>query len=109
MFGGQYQEYSRKVPRFLGRSAFKIFRLPKELSVTEYIVEAALLIPFVLWFAETLVGVVWGTNFVRTYWFPIAYFLPVHIGVAISFVLLFPVAVAVFIKWYTAKRRDKSK
>ena len=104
-FPEDFQEYSRKVPRFLGRGVFKIFRLPKELSVTDYIVEAALLIPFVLWFTEAFAGAVWGTNLVSKYWFPIAYALPVHIGVVISFVLLCPVVVVAVIKWVIRKNK----
>jgi methanethiol S-methyltransferase len=104
-FEDQYQEYSHKVPRFLGRNTFKIFRLPRKLTVTEYIVEAALLIPFAVWFAEALVGLVWGTAFVRAYWLSIAYVLPVHIGVIISLVLLFPVGVAALVKWYIVKNK----
>jgi len=109
MFGSKYQEYGQKVPRFIGRNTFKIFNLPKKLTLTEHIVEAALLIPFVLWFAEALAGVVWGTNFVTTYWFPIAYALPVHIGVVISFVLLFPVVAVALIKWYITKKKKLEK
>jgi hypothetical protein len=69
-------------------------------------VEAALLIPFVLWFAEALAGLVLGANFVATYWFPIAYALPVHIGVVISFVLLLLVVIVAFIKWLIAKKNQ---
>ncbi len=97
-FKEQYQEYSHKAPRFLGRNALKIFRLPRKLSVTECIVEAAVLIPFVLWFGEALLGAVGGTAVVRAYWFPIAYVLPIHIGVIISFVLLFPAGVEALLK-----------
>jgi hypothetical protein len=71
-FDAQYQEYSRKVPRFLGKDALKISRLPKKLSDTEYLVEAALLIPFVLWLAEALAGTALGAAILRAYWFPIA-------------------------------------
>lgn len=108
-FGRQYREYSNKVPRFLGRKALKIFRLPGKLSITEYIVEAALLIPFVLWFAEALVGALWGTAFVIAYWFPIAYVLPVHIGVVFSFILLFSVVVAALVKRHIAKKKTFRK
>jgi Phospholipid methyltransferase len=107
-FEGQYQNYSGKVPRFLGRNVLKIFRLPRKLTVTEYVVEAALLIPFVLWFAEAVVGLLWGTAFVRTYWLPIAYVFPVHIGVVISFALLFPVGIATIIRRYSSKKHSKS-
>ena len=105
-FDKQYREYTHRVPRFLGREAFKIFQLPKELSFTEGLVEAALIIPFILWFAEALVGVVAGTVFVRTYWFPIAYALPIHIGVVISLLLLLPIFLGL-IKHYISKKRVK--
>lgn len=104
-FGQQYQDYSRKVPRFLGKNTLKIFRLPRKLTATEYIVEAALLIPFVLWFAEAVAGLILGTDSVRIYWLPIAYVLPVHIGVIISFILLFPVSIMALVKWYFAKKK----
>ena len=109
-FEAQYQEYSQRVPRFLGKNGLKIFRLPRKLSVTEYIVEAALLTPFVLWFAEALVGAVWGAAFVRAYWFPIAYVVPIHIGVIISLVLLIPVGVTELVKLYIKRIRiDQNK
>jgi hypothetical protein len=104
-FDAQYQEYSRKVPRFLGKDALKIFRLPKKLSVTEYLVVAALLIPFVLWLAEALAGMVMGAAILRAYWFPIAYLLPIHIGVIISLVLLVSVGTAELVKSLTKKRK----
>jgi len=106
-FEAQYAEYSRKVPRFLGRNTFKIFRLPRKLNVAEKIVVAALLIPFILWFAESVASVILGSNWVRAYWFPIAYVLPVHIGVIISLVLLFPVGIAVPVKWFIGKNKKK--
>jgi len=84
----QYSEYSSKVPRFLGRNILRIFRLPSGLNTVESLVEVALLLPFVLWFAEALAGIVFGANLVRTYWFPIAYVLPVHIGVIFSLAIL---------------------
>ncbi len=104
-FDEQYQQYSRKVPRFLGRNTLKIFRLPRGLSLTESLFEAALLIPFVLWLAEPVVGVIGGTEIVRTYWLPIAYVFPVHIGVVISLALLLPIGVTALYKWYIAKRK----
>lgn len=93
------------MPRFLGRNTLKIFRLPRKLTITEYIVEAALLFPFVLWFAEALVGLMWGSAFVRTYWLPVAYVLPVHIGVVISLALLLPIGAAALFRWYVVKRK----
>jgi hypothetical protein len=83
----EYCEYAAKVPRFIGSKTYKIFRLPAELTLAERIVEAALLIPFILWFAEAVVGIVVGVDVVRTYWLPIAYVLPVYIGVVIALVL----------------------
>lgn len=103
-FASEYKEYSEKTPRFIGSKTYKVFNLPKRLTATEYIVEVALLIPFVLWFAEALLGLIWGSDFVLAYWFPIAYALPVHIGVVISFVLLFPVALAALFKWAASKK-----
>jgi hypothetical protein len=103
-FREQYREYSKKVPRFLGRNTLKIFRLPTGLTITEVIVEAALLIPFVLWFAEALLGAVAGFAFVMSYWYPIAYVLPIHIGVVISLVLLFTVTLTLA-KQYISKRK----
>jgi hypothetical protein len=90
----------------LGRNTLKVFRLPTGLNITEVIVEAALLIPFVLWFAEALLGAVAGSAFVTSYWFPMAYVLPIHIGVVISLVLLFPVTLAL-VQQYIAKRKRK--
>jgi methanethiol S-methyltransferase len=101
----QFVEYISKCPRFLGRNTFKIFRLPKKLSITENIVVAAFLIPFILWFAEAAAGIALGTNWIRVHWFPIAYFLPVHIGVIISLVLLFPVGILTIAKWYVNKNK----
>jgi hypothetical protein len=106
IFGEQYREYRQRVPRFLGRNTLKVFRLPTGLNITEVIVEAALLIPFVLWFAEALLGAVAGSAFVTSYWFPMAYVLPIHIGVVISLVLLFPVTLAL-VQQYIAKRKRK--
>jgi len=105
-FETQYREYSHKVPRFMGRDTLKIFRLPRGLSSSERTVAVALLIPFVLWFAEALLGAIAGSDFVRIYWFPIAYALPIHIGVVISIVLLLPVALAQ-VKQYIPKRNVK--
>jgi protein-S-isoprenylcysteine O-methyltransferase Ste14 len=104
-FGVEYQEYSHKTPKFLGRKSFRIFTLPKGLNFTERIVEVALLIPFILWFAECIPGIIFGTNIVRTYWFPIAYAFQVYIGVVISFILLIPVTLVTFVKWYLKKRK----
>jgi len=101
----QYQEYSSKVPRFLGRDALKIFRLPRKLSATEYLVEGALLVPFVLWLAEALAGAVWGAAVLRAYWFPIAYVLPIHIGVIVSLFLLVSVGASELVKSLTKKEK----
>ncbi len=103
-FGDQYKEYSRNVPRFLGKNAFKIFRLPRKLSTTELIVEAAFIIPFALWFAEALAAALWGTSFVRAYWFPIAYVLPIHLGVVVSFSLLISDGIAEIVKRYVINK-----
>jgi hypothetical protein len=105
MFEEKYVEYSKNVPRFLGgRSTLKIFRLPTGLTLIEVIVEAALLTPFIFWFAEALLGVVAGSAFVESYWYPIAYILPIHIGVVISLALLFTVTLAL-VKQYISKRK----
>jgi len=104
-FDAQFQEYSRKVPRFLGKNTLKIFRLPRRLTATEYLVEVSLLIPFILWLAEALAGAIWGAAFIRVHWFSIAYVLPIHIGVIISLVLLVSVGVAEVVKSYIAKNR----
>jgi hypothetical protein len=103
-FPEQYPLYSRKVPRFLDRNALKIFQLPRGLSVTESLFAAALLIPFVLWLVEAVLGALGGASFARTYWFPIAYVVPVHIGIVISLALLIPLGVAALYKWYIAKK-----
>lgn len=96
-YENQYSEYSSKVPRFFGRNLFRIFRLPSGLSILEYLTEVAVLIPFVLWFAEALTGIIVGTNLVRTYWFPIAYVFPVHIGVVFSLAILLFVAMVTLV------------
>ena len=102
-FKVEYSKYSHKVPRFLGRDGLKIFRLPKGLSVTERIVEAALLIPFALWFAEALLGVVVGTAFVSLL-VSHRICLPIHLGVVISIALFFPVAIAAAKQYLTKKK-----
>lgn len=94
-FGDQYRDYAKEVPRFVGRDLFRTFRLPRGLNLTEKVVEVALLIPFILWFAEALVS--WGLgmeNLVNSYWMPIAYWLPVHIGVVVSSGLLIAAGLA---------------
>jgi protein-S-isoprenylcysteine O-methyltransferase Ste14 len=53
-FKDAYQRYAEKVPRFFGRKTFKIFRLPRGLNLTEKTVVLALLVPFILWFLESL-------------------------------------------------------
>ncbi len=86
-FGATYGEYAQRVPRFFGSSTYKIFWLPKDLTLSESLVEAALLIPFVLWFAEALATGIVGDAMVRSHWFPIAYLFPVHIGIVVAVVL----------------------
>jgi hypothetical protein len=107
-FGNTYNEYARRVPMFLGRKTYKIFQLPRKPTITEGIVEVALLIPFILWFAEALAGVLVGVAFVRSYWLPIAYALPVHIGVVISVVLLVPVSIVALFKWFLGRKEKTS-
>ncbi len=97
-FGERYHQYASRVPRFLGRQTYKVFRLPSRLNLTERVVEAALLIPFILWFGESVAGIAVGADLVRTYWFPIAYLIPVHIGVVISLVLFSAAGVASLVK-----------
>ncbi|MGD0645021.1 MAG: isoprenylcysteine carboxylmethyltransferase family protein [Candidatus Bathyarchaeia archaeon] len=106
-FKDTYPNYAEKVPRFAGKSLFKIFRLPRTLSLTEKAVVLAFLVPFVLWFAESVLAVFMGDTFVRTYWFPIAYILPIHIGVVISMVLLFSIGVVTVFKSYVKRRKNK--
>jgi uncharacterized protein YacL len=87
-FGESYSEYTRKVPRFVGRETLKIFRLPRLLNFTEVLVTAAIIIPFFVWFAEAVAA--WGLgmeSLVSSYWMPVAYLLPIHIGVVISLIL----------------------
>ncbi len=97
-FKDTYQTYAQKVPKFLGRESFKIFRLPKNLSLMEKTVVIALLLPFILWFGESLLGLFAGEAFVRAYWLPIAYVLPIHIGVVISIILLVPASLITVFK-----------
>lgn len=104
-FKDSYRDYTAKVPRFVGRSFLKIFRLPKGLNATEKTVEVALLVPFLLWFSESLVALLGTETLVREYWFPIAYWLPIHIGVVISVVLLVAISAATAIKGYVEKRK----
>jgi hypothetical protein len=91
-YGETYLRYARKVPRFIGKKFFKIFSLPRNLKWTEKAVAYTFLIPFILWFSESLLALLAGEAFVRAYWFPIAYFFPIHIGVVISFCLLYQLA-----------------
>ncbi len=103
-FGDTYSEYARHAPRFFGSNTYKIFWLPKDLTLSESFVEAALFIPFVLWFAEALATSLVGDVVVRNFWFPIAYVLPVHIGIVVA-VVLFVVAglVSVFTRYSKTK------
>ncbi len=93
IFKETYNAYAQGVPRFIGRKTSRIFRLPRGLSLIEKMVVVTLVLPFVLWFGESLLGLFAGEAFVRAYWLPIAYFLPVHIGVVISLALLVPIGV----------------
>jgi protein-S-isoprenylcysteine O-methyltransferase Ste14 len=102
-FKDAYLNYAEKVPRFAGKSILRIFRLPRGSSLLETTVELALLLPFVLWFAESLLGMFAGEAFVRTHWFPIAYFLPIHVGVIISILLLVSAGVVTVFKGYFKK------
>ena len=104
-FKDTYPMYAQKVPRFIGRKTFKIFSLPKGLSFIEKMVVAALILPFILWFGESLLGLFAGEAFVRAYWLPISYILPVHIGVVISVGLLTLVGIYTLIK----RRKIKKK
>jgi hypothetical protein len=101
-YGETYARYAEKVPRFVGKNLFKIFRLPRNLRFTEKVVAFAFFIPFVLWFSESLLGLLAGETVVRTYWLPIAYLFPVHIGVVISIVLLLPIGL--FYLWQKNKK-----
>lgn len=85
-FKEAYTIYAEKVPRFIGRDALGILNLPRKLTIMEKVVLSAILIPFVLWFAESLLGLFFGEAFVRVYWLPVAYFFTVHIGVIVSIV-----------------------
>ena len=105
--GDSYNEYARRVPRFVDKQTYKIFRLPEKPTLTETAVEAALLIPFVLWFAEALAGAFVGFTSVTNYWFPIAYVLPVHIGVVISIVILVPVGAESIVRRVLDRKKQK--
>lgn len=84
----QFKDYSSKVPRFIGSKFLKIFKPPENLNLTDKVTEIILLIPFTLWFTEAFVSLIAGESLIRTYWLPIAYLFPVHIGVVISIILL---------------------
>jgi hypothetical protein len=71
----------------------------------EKLVVAALVLPFVLWFGEALLGLFLGEAFVRAYWLPIAYVFPVHIGVVVSLAILTPIGVYTAVKWLLQKRK----
>jgi len=106
-FGDSYREYSRKVPRFFGKETYNIFRLPKPENFVEILVSAGILIPFLLWFVEALVG--WGLgleNLVSSYWGPIAYLLPIHIGVVIGLTLFVIAGLTMVTKRYIAKKKE---
>jgi protein-S-isoprenylcysteine O-methyltransferase Ste14 len=108
-FKEKYSIYAEKVPRFIGKSLVNIFGLPRGLKIIEKITLFALLVPFVLWFAESLLGIFLGDAFVRAYWFPIAYFFPVHIGVFISISLIVPVCCFLIFKEIIRKRGKNRK
>ena len=105
-YGKTYQEYARKVPRFLGKETFKIFRLPKLRNFAEILVAAAIIIPFILWFGEAFVA--WGLgmeSLISSFWAPIAYFFPIHIGVVVSIILFIIAGLATVVKRYTEKTK----
>jgi len=104
-FEESYPKYAKIVPRFVGKNLIRIFRLPRNLSLTEKIIAFAILIPFVLWFAESLLGLFVGEAFVRAYWLPIAYFFPVHIGIVISIALLLSISFVIFCRTYFKKMK----
>jgi hypothetical protein len=104
-FREEFDSYSKRVHRFVGKGVYKIFKLPRNLSLVEKMVVGAILTPFFLWFAEALLGLFLGETFVRTFWLPIAYFFPIHIGVVISICLLVPVSIYWVCKWYLTKKR----
>lgn len=108
-FGAAYREYAGKVPRFLGSQTYRVFQLPTKLSLTESIIEIALLIPFVLWFVEAVAGIVFGVASMRTYWLPVAYVLPVHIGVIVAIVLFAIAGLISVVKHYSKKVNKKEK
>lgn len=103
-YDGPYLQYAEKVPRFVGRNVLKIFRLPRNLRFIEKVVAFTLLIPFILWFAESLLGLLWGEAFVLAYWFPIAYLFPIHIGVVISIVLLLSIGLLQLVEKFKKNR-----
>jgi protein-S-isoprenylcysteine O-methyltransferase Ste14 len=105
-FKGTYQAYFQEVPRFVGKDFQKIFRLPKGLSFSEKMVEAALLLPFVLWFSESVLGLVAGEAFVRAHWLPIAYVVPIHIGVVVSIAVLLASGVLALAKKQDFQRKS---
>jgi uncharacterized membrane protein YedE/YeeE len=78
------------------------------MTLTESTVATALLIPFVMWFAEALAAIFVGVATVRDYWLPVAHVFPVHIGVIIG-VVLFAVAgiISVTKRYSSAKTRKK--
>jgi hypothetical protein len=95
------------VPRFVGKETYKIFRLPKPENFVEILVSSAILIPFLLWFVEALVG--WGLgleSLVISYWGPIAYLLPIHIGVVLGLTLFVIAGLTMVTKRYIAKKKE---
>lgn len=66
----------------------------------------ALVLPFVLWFGEVMLGLLAGEAFVRAYWLPFAYLFPVHIGVVISMTILVPIGIYSVTKWLMQKRKN---
>src|SRR3989339_1070976 len=104
-FGDTYREYAHKVPRFFGKETYKIFRLPKLESLIESLVAVAFIIPLLLWFAEALGA--WGfglESLISSYWVPIAYFLPIHIGVVIALTLFVIAGLTMLTKRYITKK-----
>jgi hypothetical protein len=75
------------------------------MNFTEKIVVAALLLPLALCVRGSAVWINCWRAFVRAYWLPIDYVLPVHIGVVIAVVFLLPISVFNFVKWVSKRKR----